>query len=176
MRAHAVDAQDEDLRDDERTTRMTASLPEAAPETRAFFIDWLERFSANVRDVDYAAARPLWHPDVLVFGTHRDVVQGRETAIGGQWDNVWPRTEGFHFDIAATRVLASADGGTAVVIAPWTSIGFDRDGRRFDRPGRATLIFHRANPAAEWLVVHSHMSLNKGVPQDSFGDRPVKAR
>ncbi|MFN3448174.1 MAG: DUF4440 domain-containing protein, partial [Roseococcus sp.] len=27
-----------------------------------------------------------------------------------------------------------------------------------------------------WLAVHSHMSLVKGVPQDSHANRPVKAR
>jgi len=152
-----------------------SDLPEPSPELHGFFHDWLERFSAMVREVDYAAARPLWHPDVLIFGTHRDVVQGREKAILGQWDNVWPRTEGFRFDLAATRVLASDGGDTAVVIAPWTSTGFDREGKPFDRPGRATLVFHRED-GGEWLVVHSHMSLNRGVPQESFGDRPVRAR
>jgi ketosteroid isomerase-like protein len=151
-------------------------LPEAPADLRAVFLDWLERFSAMVREVDYAAARPLWHPDVLVFGTHRDVVQGRETAIAGQWDNVWPRTEGFRFDLAAVRVLAAPGGDMATVIAPWTSTGFDRTGKAYDRPGRATLVFHRDRGAGEWLVVHSHMSLNRGVPQESFGDRPVKAR
>lgn len=152
------------------------TLPEASPEERAFFLDWLERFSAMVRDVDYGAARPLWHPDVLVFGTHRDVVQGRETAIAGQWNNVWPRTEEFRFDRDAARVLAAPGGTMATVIAPWTSTGFLRDGTPYDRPGRATLVFHRDKESGEWLVVHSHMSLNRGVPQESFGDRPVKSR
>jgi len=31
-------------------------------------------------------------------------------------------------------------------------------------------------PDGRWLGVHSHMSLQRGVPQDSHGDRPVKAR
>jgi ketosteroid isomerase-like protein len=155
---------------------MITPLPEAPAEIRRFFEDWLERFAASVREVDYAAARPLWHPDVLVLGTHRDVVQGREAAVVAQWDKVWPRTEGFRFDVAAARVLASDDGSMAVVITPWTSTGFHRDGTKFDRPGRATLVFHRASAGEDWLCVHSHMSLNRGVPQESFGDRPVKAR
>jgi len=49
-------------------------LPEADSATRTYFIAWLERFAGYVRDVDYAAARPLFHPDVLAFGTHRDVI------------------------------------------------------------------------------------------------------
>ena len=148
-----------------------SSLPEADPATRAFFLDWLERFSAMVRGVDYAAARPLWHPDVVIFGTHQDLRQGLDSVVATQWENVWPRTADFRFVPDQTRVMASDDGSLAVVIAPWTSAGFRRDGARFDRPGRASLVFHRNRPG--WLCVHSHMSLNRGVPQDSFADRPA---
>ncbi|MBV9735614.1 MAG: nuclear transport factor 2 family protein [Acidisphaera sp.] len=150
------------------------TLPEADAETRAFFEAWLERFAGFVREVDYASARPLWHEDVVIFGTHQDVRQGREEIIATQWDNVWPKTADFRFDPRAARVLASDDGSLATVIAPWTSTGFHPDGTRFDRPGRATLVFHRGG--GEWKVVHSHMSLNRGVPQASHADRPVKAR
>ena len=150
------------------------ALPEADPELRAWFLDWMDRFAAHVREVDYAAARPLVHPDVLAFGTHNDVVSGRETWIRTQWDKVWPRTSGFRFLPEQSEVLASADGSLAVVVAPWTSTGYHPNGVRFDRPGRATLVFHRA-PGGEWLVVHSHMSLNRGVPQESHASRPVKA-
>lgn len=135
--------------------------------TRAFFVDWLENFSGYVRDVDYANARPLFHPQILAFGTHRDVLPDREAWIAQQWDNVWPRTDDFRFDLANTHVLA--DGAMAVVIAPWTSTGFHPDGTKFDRPGRATMVFHRDGD--RWIGVHTHLSLNRGVPQTSHGDR-----
>ena len=150
-----------------------SSLPDADPATRAFFTRWLDTFSGYVREVDYASARPLFHPDVLAFGTHRDIIAGVETWKAAQWDNVWPRTADFRFDLAAARVLASDDGSMAVVIAPWTSTGFHQGGETFDRPGRATMVFHKSD--AGWLCVHSHMSLNRGVPQASHGNRPVKA-
>ena len=148
-------------------------LPEADPTLSASLFDWLERFAAHVRAVDFAAARPMWDPDVVVFGTHRDLVQGREAAIANQWRNVWPRTADFRFDLDRTRVLAGSGEGLVVVIAPWTSTGFGTDGTPFPRPGRATLVFRRDGD--EWLVVHSHMSLHRGVPQESFADRPIKA-
>ncbi len=50
------------------------SLPTAAPETTRFFHQWLETFAGFVREVDYASARPLFHPDLLAFGTHNDVI------------------------------------------------------------------------------------------------------
>jgi ketosteroid isomerase-like protein len=45
----------------------------------------------------------------------------------------------------------------------------------FDRPGRATIVLAR-QPDGRWLGVHSHMSLARGVPQDSHGKRKVKTR
>lgn len=149
-------------------------LPEADPDTRAFFEAWLDRFASYVRAVDYASARPLWHPDVVIFGTHQDLVQGIETYIDTQWDNVWPKTDDFRFDLARTRMLVSDDRSLVTVIAPWTSTGFHPDGTPFPRPGRATMVFHRSG--GDWKAVHSHMSLNRGVPQSSHADRPVKAR
>ena len=149
-------------------------LPHADTAVTAYFRRWLERFSGYVRDVDYASGRPLFHPDVLAFGTHRDVIPGLEAWIATQWDNVWPKTEDFRFVLDATKVLASDDASMAVLVAPFTSTGFHPDGTRFDRPGRATMVFHRSGE--EWLCVHSHMSLNRGVPQSSHADRPVKAR
>ncbi len=147
-------------------------LPLADAATRDFFVDWLEDFSGYVRDVDYASARPLFHPQILAFGTHRDVLPDREAWIAQQWDNVWPRTDDFRFDLANTHVLAAGD--MAVVISPWTSTGFHPDGQKFDRPGRATMVFHRVG--ARWIGVHTHLSLNRGVPQTSHGNRPIKAR
>ena len=149
-------------------------LPTADAATRSFFLQWLDIFSSYVRAVDYAAAKPLFHTDILAFGTHQDVLPSLEAWVNAQWDNVWPRTDDFRFVLDATHVLASDDGSMAVVVAPWTSTGFHADGARFDRPGRATMVFHRRDGI--WLGVHTHLSLNRGVPQASYGNRPVQAR
>lgn len=149
------------------------TLPEADPATTAFFHEWLERFSGFVREVDYASAKPLFHPGVLAFGTHRDVIPGIERWVETQWDSVWPKTTDFRFDLAQTHVLIAADGSMATVIAPWTSTGYHEDARRFDRPGRATMVFQKLD--GQWLCTHSHMSLNRGVPQASHAQRKVKA-
>ena len=151
------------------------TLPLADARTIASVHDWLDRFAACVRAVDYQAARPFWHDDIIVFGTYQELIRGLSRWTDTQWDNVWPRTEGFAFDLDNTAVLASADGSMATVIAPWTSVGFHPDGARFDRPGRATITLARQEDG-RWLGVHSHMSLQRGVPQDSHGDRPVRAR
>ena len=148
-------------------------LPEADPATRAEFVRWLETFAGYVREVDYASARPLFHSDVLAFGTHRDIISGLASWQTTQWDNVWPKTSDFRFDTENARVLVSKDNTMATVVVSWTSTGYQPDGVTFDRPGRATMVFHRHDGA--WLCTHSHMSLNRGVPQQSFANRPVKA-
>lgn len=137
--------------------------------------DWLSCFAICVREVDYAAARPFWHPDIIIFGTHQELVRGLTGWTETQWDNVWPRTEDFAFDLGKTAVLGSPDGAMAVAITPWTSTGFHVDGTRFERPGRATIALAR-QPDGRWVGVHSHMSLERGVPQQSYGNRPIKAR
>ena len=154
------------------------SLPEADAVTRAFFLGWLDTFAGYVREVDYASARPLFHPDVVAFGTHRDVIPGLEAWISTQWDNVWPKTTDFRFDLEAVHILVSADQSMATVIAPWSSTGYHPDGGAFDRPGRATMVFHKVGHevGGTWSCTHSHMSLNRGVPQTSHADRSVKAR
>jgi len=153
---------------------MTPGLPEASPALKAYFLDWLDTFSACVRDVDYAAARPMFHPSILAFGTHMDVLPSLDAWVKAQWDNVWPKTSDFRFKRDAVHVLASDDETMAVVIAPWDSTGYHPDGSTFDRPGRATMVFHRRGEG--WLGVHTHLSLNRGVPQTSHANRPVKAR
>jgi ketosteroid isomerase-like protein len=148
-------------------------LPLADSTTRKDVLDWLAAFAAHVRAVDYAPAQPMFHPDLTAFGTYRDVNPDLQAWIHLQWANVWPRTSDFRFDLDATHVLVSADGGMATAIAPWTSTGYYRDGATFERPGRATMVFNRDGD--RWICVHSHMSLNRGVPQDSHADRPAKS-
>jgi len=155
--------------------RMNLPIPEADSVTAAEVREWLDRFAACVREVDYAAARPFWHPDIVIFGTYQELVKSLSAWTERQWDNVWPRTAEFRFDLANAMVMASPDGAMAVAIAPWTSTGFHEDGTSFDRPGRATIVLAR-QPDGRWLGVHSHMSLARGVPQDSYGKRAVKAR
>ena len=154
---------------------MDLPLPEADAATAAEVRDWLDRFAACVWEVDYAAARPFWHPEIVIFGTYQELVKSLSGWTDRQWDNVWPRTAGFRFDMANTMVMTSPDGAMAVAIAPWTSTGFNEKGLPFDRPGRATIVLAR-QPDGRWLGVHSHMSLARGVPQESYGKRPIKSR
>lgn len=112
--------------------------------------DRLGRFAACVRAVDCAAACPFWHPGIVIFGTCQELVRGLPAWVETQWDNVWPRTEGFAFLLDETVVLASPNAFMAVAVAPWTSTGSHPDGSRFDRPGRSRLVLQR-QADGRWL-------------------------
>lgn len=142
----------------------------AGAEDVAFFTDLLDRFAACVRAVDYGAARWLWHPRVLAFGTHMAVVEGLDRFIAEQWQSVWPTIDDFRFTLPECRYLVAADRSMATVIAPWTSTGHGADGTAYPRPGRATLVFVMTE--AGWRAIHSHMSLARGVPSPSHGRKP----
>jgi ketosteroid isomerase-like protein len=102
---------------------MNLPLPEADAATVTEVRDWLDRFAACVREVDYAAARPFFHRDIVIFGTYQELVKSLSAWTERQWDNVWPRTAEFRFDLENTMVMAAPDGAMAVAIAPWTSTG-----------------------------------------------------
>jgi hypothetical protein len=74
---------------------MNLSLPEADAATAAEVRDWLDRFAACVREVDYASARPFWHPDIVIFGTYQELLKSLPAWTEQQWNNVWPRTADF---------------------------------------------------------------------------------
>ncbi|OED38811.1 DUF4440 domain-containing protein [Chromatiales bacterium (ex Bugula neritina AB1)] len=148
-------------------------LPCADTHNTTLFTEWLQTFASYVREVDYESARPLFHTNVIAFGTHEDVIASLDEWVRSQWDNVWPKTTDFEFNLEQTKILISEDASMATVIAPWTSTGYHQDNSVFDRPGRATMIFQKR--LDNWLCIHSHMSLNRGVPQQSFANRPVKS-
>ena len=131
------------------------SLPIANAEVTRFFHQWLETFAGYVRDVDYASARPLFHPDVLAFGTHNDVIPGIEQWIKTQWDKVWPKTTDFRFVIEQTqlRVARWPDGDRDRAV---DQHGVSRRRKTVSSAGtRDHGVFRNGDG---WLCTHSHMS------------------
>ena len=132
---------------------------------------WVAGWSAEVAAADIRAGRRRFADGMIAFGTHADVVEGRDVVEAEQWAQVWPAIEDFAFDVDRLRVIASPDGLLAVAIVPWASTGIAGDGTRFDRPGRATIVLERASASDPWLGTHTHFSLARGVPSDTHGVR-----
>ncbi|WP_018185343.1 hypothetical protein [Kaistia granuli] len=135
---------------------------------------WFVDLSAYVRAVDFVPARRLFAEDFLSFGSITDFMIGRDEAEATQWRKVWPTIDGFTFrnDI---RALVSPDRLFAVGLAIFDSTGYNEDGTTFARAGRATVSFVRASIDEPWVSNHSHMSLFRGTPALSHGNKPAKS-
>ena len=149
---------------------MSATGTDEAESVRA----WLRGWGAEVAAADIAAARRRFADDLSAFGTRADVVIGRDRVEGEQWLPTWPAIEDFAFRVDEAQVMLSPDGLMAVIATGWTSTGIDEHGARFPRPGRATIVVHRAEPPIDWIGVHTHFSLSRGVPQTTHGTRRAR--
>lgn len=116
---------------------------------------WLMTLQHCVRTVDYEAARPLFAPDVVSFGTSATMARGWAALKRQQWQNVWPHIRDFTFRLEELHCLGGEQGLCMVV--PWDSVGVAGDGTTFTRPGRATIFLVRHDQ--DWVAVHSHFSL-----------------
>jgi len=133
--------------------------------------DWIAAWGAEVAAADIRSGRQRFADELVAFGTHADVVVGREAVEAGQWSQIWPAIEDFAFLIEDLRVRVSPDQLMAVAIVPWSSTGIDAAGNSFDRPGRATVVLERESVSEPWTGTHTHFSLARGVPQSTFGRR-----
>jgi hypothetical protein len=103
-----------------------------------------------------------------------DFVTGRDAIEKQQWRNIWGTIDHFRCHLDGMRTIVSADRLTAVGIIIFDSTGYNEDGAPYDRPGRATVVFGRAETGADWVAQHTHFSLFRGVPERSFGNKPEK--
>jgi ketosteroid isomerase-like protein len=130
---------------------------------------WFRTWGDHVAAVDFQSARPLFSADVIGFGTHAAFVVGIDALQKEQWGKIWPNISGFRFLV--DDLVGAIDGNSAWAAVPWTSTGYDEAGAAFDRPGRATVTFHRVS--GQWLGTHTHFSLHPGVPHRTHGPRGV---
>ncbi len=126
-----------------------------AATTEAALRAWFHELQSCVQAVDYDRAEAIFAPDVMGFGTYKDIAAGRDTLRREQWSKIWPTINDFTFRLE--QLYWSADGALAWAACPWDSVGFNADGTGFPRPGRVTVIFEQRDGA--WLAVHTHFSL-----------------
>jgi ketosteroid isomerase-like protein len=148
-------------------------MPMTDPDDIAGVQAWFATLAAHVREVDFVGARPIFAPDMIAFGTFTDFMTGRDATEQQQWRNVWPHIDEFRFrpDI---RAIVSPDGLQAVGMGIFDSTGYRADGTPYDRPGRATVVLARDRVGAPWLAEHTHLSLFRDVPTQSFRSKPEK--
>jgi ketosteroid isomerase-like protein len=145
------------------------------PQDHALVRDWFKELSDHVQAVDFAAARHLFAEDFIAFGTFSNFVFGRDNAETNQWRKVWPTIDSFLWRLDDVQALISPDRLFAVGLAVWDSTGYLTDGQTFDRKGRATVSFARSEVGQPWVATHTHMSLFRGTPDVSHGNKPSKS-
>jgi ketosteroid isomerase-like protein len=141
----------------------------AATDDLAAVRAWFDTLARHCRAVDYAGARPIFAEDMIAFGTFTAFMEGRDLAEQKQWRNVWGTIRNFRYDLKEVEAIVSADRLTAVGMAVWQSDGFYPNGDPFDRPGRTTVVLGRQKVGDPFVAVHTHMSLFRGTPDQSFG-------
>jgi len=142
---------------------------QAASEDRESLAAWLDGFSREIQALDYESARKRFAPDVTTFSTRMDVVSNLEEFERDQWRHVWHTSTGYRWRAEKMRFGTSADRLMAWVAVPAESTGYHEDGTPFDRPCRGTLVLVREAVGAPWRGIHVQVSLNRGVPQKSYG-------
>lgn len=128
--------------------------------------EWFQLLTTYCSSVDYASARHIFADDVASFGTFADAVRGLDLLQARQWEQVWPKTKGFH--VLMDTVHGGGGVDTAWGMGTWESIGFKAGGEEFLRRGRATVVLRRSN--GRWAAVHTHFSLFPKASGTTSGD------
>jgi ketosteroid isomerase-like protein len=131
---------------------------------------WFLKWEKHVQNKQYSLAKKLFENDVVSFGTWMDVVQGLDQLKLNQWENIWPTINEFKFLTSTLFIQLSQDKLFANSILIWDSVGYNQDNTSFKRSGRATVTLKRDNFNSNWKGIHTHFSLNRGIPQQSFGN------
>jgi ketosteroid isomerase-like protein len=122
-------------------------------------LEWFRTWEAAINARDYAAARTLFDPEVVGFGTTVEVAHGLDELEHQQWRKTWPRIEDFRFDFEEMKVLIHDNGELATVLTTWSSLGIRDDSSRFERPGRMTVVLEKRSGTDSWKAIHTHFSL-----------------
>lgn len=126
---------------------------------------WLHDWEDCIRQRDFERGRLLFDANVVSFGTRAVIALGLDELEVRQWRRIWPFIDDFRFDRNTMRIASSPDELFATLALTWRSKGFDENRASFVRPGRATVVLKRSTVGEPWRAVHTHFSLNRGVPE-----------
>jgi ketosteroid isomerase-like protein len=149
-------------------------MPNDFDDDIAALRDWFANWNKLVNALDYTGSRALFHDDVIGFGTHMDTVVGIDALERMQWRSIWSTMDNFVWILNTLKAIVSPDRLQATAVLTWSSTGYHEDGKAFPRHGRATVVLTRKKVSDLWLGSHTHVSLNPGSPQKSYGDKREK--
>ena len=124
-------------------------------------LEWLRQWETAINAADFAAARLLFSPDAVSFGTLAGSTTGLHELETLQWRKIWPTIKDFKFD-GPLVLLTGEPTLSAVIVSLWHSKGKTLGGGWCDRKGRATLVLRIENGVLR--CCHSHLSMEPGTP------------
>lgn len=136
-------------------------MSSATTDADADISTWMHRWQKLINSGDIEAAKPMFHPAVIAYGSLAAMMDGRDELIAEQWSRMWPRLKDFVFDFDRVRILGDPADSMVAVAVPWHSLGRKGDGW-YERRGRCTLVLNRVDGGL--VCVHSHFSMEPGIP------------
>lgn len=133
---------------------------------REEIIQWLTEFQESVSSRDYARGEELFAPNSVCFGSKATMLSNRKDLVENQWKHIWGNITEFRFDLSSLEIFESTDSNMVCALCLWNSIGYHKDGKAYDRPGRVTFALQRTGDS-QWLALHSHYSLVPGTPLET---------
>ncbi len=132
---------------------------------------WFKAWESYVVENDFSSAKKLFDKNVVSFGTWMDIVKGLDNLEEKQWKKIWATISNFTFLTETLIIQLSPDKLMANCVLIWDSLGYDEFGKQFKRPGRASITLKRDDVNISWIAIHTHLSLNKDIPQKSYGKK-----
>lgn len=132
--------------------RLNASKPDPRILGQQDVLQWLTEFQSAITALDFAAARELFHPAIIAFGTTANRADHLTSLCEFEWATRWPGQRDFEFCIGDAKVMPAP--GLFVVAVEWKVPSPIIGGKA--KWGRST--FALGNFEGKLLCIHSHDS------------------
>ena len=129
---------------------MTGAEHPLAPIAR----QWLGEMQDCVRAQDYARARSLCAPDVVLFSVRTNFAVGPDAVEQEQWRRAWPHIRDFAFRLEEVYCFGGEQGLCVAVQGDMQMV--QPDGTTTPASNRATVMLQPHGD--RWLAVHLHFS------------------
>ena len=122
---------------------------------------WLSEMQVCVRTQDYARARQLCAPDVVLFSVRTTFAVGPEAAEREQWRRAWPNIRDFTFRLDEMYCFGGDQGLCVAVQGDMQMV--QPDGTTTPASNRATIML-QPHGGDRWLAAHLHFSQPPAPP------------
>lgn len=129
---------------------------------------WLTGFEDCVNSQNYPRVRELFSEMARYYGIHVAYTNQIDAIIDDEFKKEWPFITDFKWGSDNRVVFEAENPYLGAIFLNWKAIGYTANGDKFNRFGRATLLFIKAG-GSPIRCYHCHFTLNPGVPFRTYG-------